>query len=243
MHLRGAKTPGWVPGTGRKELSQNKQEKEKTEVTFDFSEENIVKAKASFKRPYAGARGPFYTGDRKDWKFDNDDIELFRDAVWQGYLDASRTFRGIKYTDTNRKAFDNLAAAIRNYLNGDEGFDHEDWCKKFISEVKQHNNYETKYGQAQKVVNMAFKYLYCCKGAPVERFTPCHMPLDRITLLWYFSETGKYYEGWSYFTQNQYEEVQRRIRELLGENVLDAELVIYERLSPDCIVDLKKVNE
>ena len=124
-------------------------------------------------------------------------------------------------------------------------FDHSGWCNTFMSEIKKHNNYNAKYGQAQKVVNMAFKYLYCCKGAPVERFISCHMPLDKITLLWYFSKTGKYYESWSYFTQNQYEEVQRRIRKLLKgkAEVLDAELVIYECLSPDCIVDLKKVNE
>ena len=77
IHLRGANPPGWVPGAGRKELSQNEQEKEKNEVTFDFSEENIAKAKASFKKPYAGARGPFYTGDRKDWRFGNDNIENY----------------------------------------------------------------------------------------------------------------------------------------------------------------------
>ena len=78
----------------------------------DFSKENIERAKASFKQPKPGARGPFYTGARVDWDYGASDATLFRSAVWQAYQDAKRTFREIKYTDTDRKAFDNLARHI-----------------------------------------------------------------------------------------------------------------------------------
>ena len=33
--------------------------------------------------------------------------------------------------------------------------------------MMQYYSYNARYGQAQKVVNMAFKYLYCCDGAEV----------------------------------------------------------------------------
>ena len=43
------------------------------------------------------------------------------------------------------------------------------------------------YGQAQKIINMAFKYLYCCKhdSKMEERFKTCHMPLDSFSLEWF----------------------------------------------------------
>ncbi len=208
---------------------------------YDFSKENISAAKASFKNKTAGdgEGGPFYTGKQQAWQY-RDDKELFLDAVWQGYLDAKRTFKDVKNTDDDRTAFKNLAYHIQNYLDGKEAFNHSARCNSFMADIRKYNEFDARYGQAQKVVNMAFKYLYCCAGAPEDRFTPCHMPLDKITLTWLSHETDTYYAGWSYFTQKRYEAVQNKIRWILGDHILDKELVIYEQLRPKRVVDLKK---
>lgn len=49
------------------------------------------------------------------------------------------------------------------------------------------------YGQAQKIINMAFKYLYCCRhdSAMEERFKACHMPLDSFSLEWFKRKFGE----------------------------------------------------
>lgn len=86
---------------------------------YDFSKENIAASKASFKNKAArdGRGGLFYTGKQQAWQY-RDDKELFLDAVWQGYLDAKRTFKDVKNTDDDRTAFKKLAYHIQNYLDG-----------------------------------------------------------------------------------------------------------------------------
>ena len=137
-----------------------------------------------------GKSGPFYNGTQ-DWEFKADDIELFKNAVWQGYLDTKRTCQAIsknKRTDKNNKAFLNLAKAIQAYFNNeDAGFEHKDWCEAFIKNINKEYGYSMRDGQAQKVVNTAFKYLYCCDNIDEKtrkRFLKCHMPLDQYTLYW-----------------------------------------------------------
>ena len=54
---------------------------------------------------------------------------------------------------------------MKNYLRADklESFDeiHKKICVNLIEKCKERTNMT--YGQAQKIINMAFKYLYCCK--------------------------------------------------------------------------------
>ena len=209
-------------------------------MKIDFGKENIEIAKKDFISHVKGdgKRGPFYSG--RKWKFDNNDSSLFKDAVWQGYLDASRTFYKINTTD--RTAFDNLAENIRSFFVGSACFDHDGWCNSFILDINESNGYKCRYGQAQKVVNMAFKYLYCCNGIDKEMFAKCHMPLDQYTLAWLFSEGGKLYTNWSYFTKELYEDAQAEIRTALSKyvqkDILAAELVIWKTV-PEYLCDLK----
>ncbi len=200
---------------------------------MNYSAKAIKTAKDSFIRkvPGDGKKGPFYNCTQP-WEFIVDDEELFRNAVWQGYLDASRTFSGIKgkKTDRNCGAFKKLADAIRSYFEKNDDFNHKKWCEDFISDMKEFYDYDARYGQAQKVVNMAFKYLYCCEGAEKykDKFDKCHMPLDQYTLAWLFSEGEPYYQEWSWFDYDTYKEVNDRIREILKTDILDKELVIWE---------------
>ena len=86
-------------------------------MKLDYSKPIIAGKIKQFKQPGRDKRGPFYNGTQK-WVFELNNIDLFKNAVWQGYLDASRTFRGIKDTKNNRKAFDRLANSIQSYFAG-----------------------------------------------------------------------------------------------------------------------------
>lgn len=131
---------------------------------------------------------------------DEDKILFCADALYQGYLDACRTFRGQekinrikkenkKPVKTDDNKLWSIAVDIYRYLcdgNVDE-FDeqHHKWCKCFMEYQGM------KYGQAQKIVNMAFKYMYCIWYGKeeykeyLEKCEPCcHMPLDSFSLEW-----------------------------------------------------------
>ena len=58
-------------------------------LNIDISEESLKENIAKFKETVT--RGPLKGG----CKFDITEKQLFGDAVWQGYLDACRTFHGI----------------------------------------------------------------------------------------------------------------------------------------------------
>lgn len=113
---------------------------------------------------------------------------IYRDAVYEAYLDICRTCKGIGNSGDDKDAvFQNLAQQlerlIRTGVNNQDEFEneHENLCGSFISGF---HGFEMNYGKAQKVVNMAFKYLYCCDGCDNTVFQYCHMPLDSKTLTW-----------------------------------------------------------
>ena len=149
-------------------------------------------------------KGPFFkyiSPEKSPGEFDIKNIALFKAAVEQGYDDAKRTFTGIgakwgKTLDKNA-IFTMLADKIQDAFQKKEDFDdwHKDTCNSFISELEK--QYSVTYGQAQKVINMAFKYLYCLDGADAEEykiiFDKCHMPLDSYTIEWIFQELYPHY--------------------------------------------------
>ena len=156
---------------------------------------------------------------RKDYEgcLDNNlseekDIEVYVEALYQGYLDACRTFKWLpeskvkkcKKDDKKREIIkgilqgeetEGVAYRIKNYLekgspDGYSEFDdiHRELCENLICDFSSKNkNADISYGQAQKIINMAFKYLYCCKcdDEMKERFDACHMPLDSFSLEWF----------------------------------------------------------
>ncbi len=138
----------------------------------------------------------FKSNDKKTAKFfeyaDSTDFDIKKDslfikAVNLAYLDAARTFKGIKDKD---EVLEKLAKEIQKYFkeNKTSDFDtlHYTLCDKFIKNLRA-RGYTPSYGQAQKVVNMTFKYLYCCEGAEryKNKFFNCHMALDSYTLNWF----------------------------------------------------------
>ena len=125
-------------------------------------------------------------------------------------------------------------AVLGSYINPSNPNDME-----LKADIEKFNHYNARYGQAQKVVNMALKYLYCCDNIDEQtriKFDPCHMPLDQYTLAWYFLQGRNLFLEWSYLNQKQYETISIDIRTILGNDVLRAELVIWEGMKSKIVV-------
>lgn len=114
---------------------------------------------------------------------------------------------------------------------------HHEMCKKFINVVSEKYQRPICYGKAQKIVNMAFKNIYCLKNTDryEEYFKYCHMPLDSIMLEWFYragqtseikigdKKVSRNYPSWSKLKYNNdsngkysYIEIQEWIREYFG---------------------------
>lgn len=171
-----------------------------------------------------------------DWNKD----DVYVEALYQGYLDACRTF---KWSEKVKKDYPNeeakrgyiegkfksgIAHEIREYLNKPKAYSldgfHEKVCKK-LKECFPEKETNITYGQTQKIVNMAFKYLYCLfykYGKLKEgQFADCHMPLDSFSLEWfkrwisanakeYWKEEGNFKKGsvgsWSSMEVSNYKD-------------------------------------
>lgn len=179
-------------------------------------------------------------------KVDNwNDIELYIDALYQGYLDACRTIHwktdesvdllkqkkdwdkksshknSEKKDNPGREPLKKTAKEIMNYLESskpDAIFEHKKWCNELRDEYENYVKGGIIYGQAQKIINMAFKYLYCIYDVngrlknKKEKFNGCHMPLDSFSLEWFkkcfknksFSEAKTYLGKDEKFTLPEY---------------------------------------
>ena len=188
---------------------------------------NISEQKQAFMAEVSGTRKNVLDAAGK-WHLEEND-EVYTAAVRLGYLDMCRTCHGIgtKVSDDQRKAsFKTLGGEIKGLLddssiNSQEAFDakHKELCKKYMDLLKN-ERYAIKYGQAQKVVNMAFKYLFCCEDASSKpAFKYCHMPLDGLIMNWCKDWCKKEYkisvnsdkDAWSKLTEEKYTDITKAI--------------------------------
>ncbi len=121
-------------------------------------------------------------------------------AINLAYNDAKRTMSGIGNPELQRKkdeAIREIEKELRKYFLhpippvSESDFDEK---HKVLCEI-WHNKFSDSdigtYGKAQKIINMSFKYLYCCEDALTtykQYFQYCHMPLDSFTLEWFKRE-------------------------------------------------------
>lgn len=165
--------------------------------------------------------------------------DIYDYAVYQAWQDVCRTVPGAgrekkEKCDLARKV---AAAALRRYFAGKpkekaDAFD--GWFASACSDVCAPAELTT--GQGQKILNMAFKYLYCCediRSGHEKHFTCCHMPLDSYILRWYRENcAAKDYSGevWSKINDIAlYLGIQNEIREKLGgKDILLQEFSIYQ---------------
>ena len=141
----------------------------------------------------SGVKGAFKKHINNQDKLDPNNPKIFEDAVNAAYGDAKRTFKGIAGRAITANS--NLASKIQTYFQDTAPnpkdstcFDglHDTWCSEFISDLNTVGYTIATYGQAQKVVNMTFKYLYCLDDATNynDHFEHCHVALDSYTLEW-----------------------------------------------------------
>ena len=235
---------------------------------------NISEQKQAFMAEVSGTRKNVLDA-AGEWSLENND-EVYTAAVKLGYLDMCRTCHGIgaKVSDAQRKeSFEKLGGKIKGLLNNSsidsqEAFDakHKELCNEYMDLLKN----VIKYGQAQKVVNMAFKYLFCCEDASSKpAFKYCHMPLDGLIMNWCKKElkisVNSDKDAWSKLTEEKYTDITKAIFDKLknddvqysiGENdesklsviPLEAELVIWreearKKTTKELLVQLEKCNK
>ena len=214
----------------------------------------INEQKQAFMAEVSGTRKNVLDAAGK-WRLENG--EVYTAAVHLGYLDMCRTCHGIgaKVSDAQRKAsFKTLGEEIKGLLSdssidSQEAFDakHKVLCNKYMDLLKKYG-YAIKYGQAQKVVNMALKYLFCCEDADLDIFQYCHMPLDGLILNWCKKEfkisVNSDKDAWSKLSKEKYTDITKAIfcklksssdvkysiggeKTILPKIPLEAELVIW----------------
>lgn len=155
-----------------------------------------------------------YSKNELENRIENLEIEkAIGKAVKLAYNDAKRTMTGIGvYEDEKADALYEIIEKLKEYFNAtsvseESEFDekHKEMCDIWHNQFKNINKLGT-YGKAQKIVNMAFKYLYCCKDAEEYKayFKYCHVALDSFTLEWFVREVEsakeivkKYVSTWS----------------------------------------------
>lgn len=111
-------------------------------------------------------------------------------AVSWAYNDAKRTMHGIT-KDDREEAEDAIVKEFKAYFTNSAPCEkkfkesHIRLCNAWINSFEGGSSLGT-YGKAQKIVNMTFKYLYCCTNIDnfENHFKYCHMPLDSFTLEW-----------------------------------------------------------
>lgn len=157
-------------------------------------------------------------------KVQNGDAKGVSCCVYSAYQDACRTFRFDKKLtltqihDNRNYALNNLYNKMLKYLKSDNPncFNHKKWSDELIKDFSSCTNMN--YGKAQKIINMSFKYFYCCDDRPKEKmFYPCHMALDQFTLEWYKEISHVYFDGWSSIEKYElYMAIQNHIRIFLS---------------------------
>ena len=211
---------------------------------------NISEQKQAFMAEVSGTRKNVLDAAGK-WRLENDVV--YTAAVKLGYLDMCRTCHGIGAkvsADQREESFEKLGGEIKGLLNNSsidsqEAFDakHKELCNEYMDLLKN----VIKYGQAQKVVNMAFKYLFCCEDASSKpAFKYCHMPLDGLIMNWCKKElkisVNSDKDAWSKLTEEKYTAITKAIfcklksgdfkysiggEEISLKSPLEAELVIW----------------
>ena len=169
--------------------------------------------------------------------------------------------------ELRKEALKYLSAKFEEYFKAPEknrkDFNtwHEQCCKEFqtkYNKALEGKYHKIKYGKAQKIVNMTFKYLFCYVDADsyIGHFRYCHMPLDSFTLTWYRREAKKclqqkgelWYQDnknradnltWSDMGEEEYIKIQEDISKILVdykvkignqeiENLLEAEFFVWK---------------
>lgn len=150
-------------------------------------------------------------------------------ASRRAYVDLQRTLRGMgTHPDRDslkQKTHESIMTFVDDLasIDSQEEFDraHREWCEKTVAEFKRHIHptragFEFHYGQAQKWLNMALKYLAVLDHPDVQRVYPyLHVPVD----LYVYNEAAREGVGrlsaWSTLGPERYIAYQESLREMV----------------------------
>lgn len=120
---------------------------------------------------------------------DNCMIHALSDALNQGARRGSIRYKPMLGTITNafRNDFIEVAKGIRKISNKTEFKNLFNSLKDRFLDLLANNGLGvlSKFGFAQKFINMTFKYLYCFDDCDKANLRFCHLPLDQYTIDWY----------------------------------------------------------
>lgn len=163
--------------------------------------------------------------------FEDDLIEL---AMTKAYRDLMRTITGFSSNKNNNKIKTNARICIKEYINKtinsnitkQEEFDklHREACNKLIEKFEE--QFFT-IGQAQKWINMSFKYLHLLEYEDIENiYEFCHVPIDSYILNVTNYQMSK---PWSKLNDyNEYLQYQEWFRNKYNKEIpLDAEFQLW----------------
>lgn len=170
----------------------------------------------------------------KWWKgnlFEEDLIEL---AMTKAYKDLMRTIRSFASNANNNEIKINARKCIKEYINriinlnitSQKQFDklHQEACNALIEKFEEQH---FTIGQAQKWINMTFKYLHLLEYEEMEKvYEYCHIPIDSYMLNITDYQMSK---PWSKLNDyNEYIQYQDWFRNKYKEEIpLDAEFYLW----------------
>lgn len=194
-------------------------------------------------------------------KDDSNESDVLRElAIKKAYRDLQRTMRGFSKSGESKKnegkkqevalrdeikenARKCISAKIKNMIDCNiteqTTFDklHEDACEALVEEFKKNRYDGFTIGQAQKWINMTFKYLNLLDYNDIEKiYEFCHIPIDRYILEYMLGENIIEKENfkkviyWSKIEKYQdYFEIQEKFRDnCKGKIPLDEEFEIWK---------------
>lgn len=168
----------------------------------------------------------FFVGS-KAASLEKNDPELVIAAGRKAYGDLNRTLHGIRTHPKVSQLREATDRSIQNFIqdlsdvNTASGFDekHHEWClqtiKRFEQEPHPERTMPLHYGQAQKWLNMALKYLAVFDHQPLKHvYKFLHIPVDNI-IYEQASQLGvpRPSTRWSRLDSEQYREYQHKLRD------------------------------
>ena len=123
---------------------------------------------------------------------------IVKESVALSYRDIQRALRSIGGFQAQKSAaLEWLEQMLKSYFNASpvEEKEFNEWhkivcdgLKSMLSCYKRGNDAGFTYGSAQKLINLAFKYMYCFdvmqNDRYIEYFRYCHIALDNAILKW-----------------------------------------------------------
>lgn len=163
----------------------------------------------------------------------------FTAASNRAYRDMNRTIRFGEFPDEDRERLRNgVTSVLRSEISdisckgvqNQEEFDtwHFYVCKT-IRDIYHSEGVEFYYGQAQKWLNMTFKYLYVIEKTPLEKiFSYLHVPIDNYVFAIARKELGIRKPPISWSRWDDYEGQYMKYQKALRSKIIDCDPLRWE---------------